>query len=74
MHYTNPFAMALDVIKHDQSDKPYFDRLVAFTTEYVALSSECKNKADLFALNYVRERTAGITSRLESQIIFNPRH
>lgn len=68
---TNAFAIALDVIKHDQTDESYFDRLITFTTEFARLNRECKYKADLYALNYVRERTASITAKLEQQIVFN---
>lgn len=68
---TNSFAIALDVIKHDQTEETYFDRLISFTTEFVALSRECQHKADLFALNYARERTACITAKLEQKIVFS---
>ncbi len=70
MHDTNPFAIALDVIKHDQTEESYFDRLISFTTEFARLSRECQHKADLFALDYVRARTASITARLEQEIVF----
>lgn len=70
MNDTNPFAMALDVIKHDQSDENYFDRLIDFTTEFARLYFECPIKADLFALEYVRKRTACITAKFEQDIVF----
>lgn len=67
---THAFAIALDVIKHDQTEESYFDRLISFTTEFTRLSRECQYKADLYALEYVRERTASITARLEQEIVF----
>lgn len=70
MKKSNAFAMALDVIKHDHCDTCYFDRLVAFTTEFARLSRCSKAKAELFALNYVRERTASITANIEQKIVF----
>jgi hypothetical protein len=71
MNDTNPFAIALDVIKHDHTEEKYFDRLIEFTTEFARLSRECQHKADLYALNFVRERIASITAKLELQIVFS---
>lgn len=68
---TNSFAIALDVIKHDQTEECYFDRLITFTTEFTRLHRECQYKADLYALEYVRERIASITAKLEQQIVFS---
>ncbi|GJM03884.1 MAG: hypothetical protein DHS20C08_23850 [Rhodomicrobium sp.] len=67
----NPFSLALEIIKYDQSGEAYFDRLIKFTDEYFRLKRECKLKADQFAIDYIRNRTASITSQFEANIVFS---
>lgn len=67
----NPFFMALEIIKFDQSGENYFERLTTFTDEFFRLKRECKLKADQYAIDYIRARTASITSQFEANIVFS---